>query len=70
MDHADIASRLRVEHGLTKDAADFAADQVDLDRALKLIWPRFLKRDIDRYSHGMYPGIDPSIELNGAFGKP
>jgi ribosome-associated translation inhibitor RaiA len=28
MDHTDIASRLMVEHGLTQDAADFAADQI------------------------------------------
>ena len=28
MDHTEIASRLMVEHGLTQDAADFAADQI------------------------------------------
>ena len=28
MDHTQIASRLMVEHGLTRDAADFAADQI------------------------------------------
>ena len=28
MDHTEIASRLMVEHGLTRDAADFAADQI------------------------------------------
>ena len=28
MDHTQIASRLMVEHGLTQDAADFAADQI------------------------------------------
>ena len=28
MDHTDIARRLVLEHGLTQDAADFAADQI------------------------------------------
>ena len=28
MDHTEIASRLMVEHGLTQDATDFAADQI------------------------------------------
>jgi ribosome-associated translation inhibitor RaiA len=28
MDHTEIASRLMLEHGLTQDAADFAADQI------------------------------------------
>ena len=28
MDHTQIASRLMLEHGLTQDAADFAADQI------------------------------------------
>jgi ribosome-associated translation inhibitor RaiA len=28
MNHTEIASRLMVEHGLTRDAADFAADQI------------------------------------------
>ena len=28
MDHTQIASRLMVEHGLPRDAADFAADQI------------------------------------------
>jgi ribosome-associated translation inhibitor RaiA len=28
MDHSDIARRLMLEHGLTQDAADFAADQI------------------------------------------
>jgi ribosome-associated translation inhibitor RaiA len=28
MDHTDIARRLMLEHGLTQDAADFAADQI------------------------------------------
>ena len=28
MDHTEIASRLMVEHSLTQDAADFAADQI------------------------------------------
>lgn len=28
MDHTEIASRLMTEHGLTQDAADFAADQI------------------------------------------
>lgn len=28
MDHTEIAARLMVEQGLTKDAADFAADQI------------------------------------------
>ncbi|HSL31006.1 MAG TPA: HPF/RaiA family ribosome-associated protein [Anaerolineales bacterium] len=28
MDHTEIASRLMIEHGLTQDAADFAADQI------------------------------------------
>lgn len=30
MDHTEIARRLMVEHGLTQDAADFAADQIIL----------------------------------------
>jgi hypothetical protein len=30
MDHTDIARRLMLEHGLTQDAADFAADQIIL----------------------------------------
>jgi ribosome-associated translation inhibitor RaiA len=28
MDHTDIARRLMLDHGLTQDAADFAADQI------------------------------------------
>jgi len=28
MDHTEIARRLMLEHGLTQDAADFAADQI------------------------------------------
>jgi hypothetical protein len=33
MDHTEIASHLMVEHGLTQDAADFAADQILLAAA-------------------------------------